>query len=185
LAGETPAEAVANFIRPLQQAISCVTYSVINVRGGFYPADEPHILTVGNGEPVQLGGQLRLRLTATMRYRVVEVPADRAPWKVQAAAYAYALDGADGQEIIAYHWHPRERTATASPHIHLGAGAGIRDHPIGKAHLPSGRVALEEILRLAIADLGTAPLRDDWEAVLHRTQSNFELWRHLAEPYSG
>jgi hypothetical protein len=177
LAGDNPPEAVANFIEPLQRALSCITRAVINVRGGFYPADEPHVLTVGTGESVQLGGESRLALTTTMHYRIVEGSGERGPWKVEIVAYAYALDGPDGREIIAYHWHPRERTAQASPHIHLGAGIGIGDHPIGQAHLPSGRVALEEVLRLAIADLGAASLRDDWETVLHSTQSSFERWR--------
>ena len=36
------------YVEPLGKAISCVTNAVINVRGGYFPALEPHSLTIGD-----------------------------------------------------------------------------------------------------------------------------------------
>jgi hypothetical protein len=38
-------------------------------------------------------------------------------------------------------------------------------------------VSIEEVLRLAITELGVEPLRDDWREVLERTQGSYETWR--------
>ncbi|MGI8553416.1 MAG: hypothetical protein ACR2PL_21930 [Dehalococcoidia bacterium] len=54
-------------------------------------------------------------------------------------------------------------------HIHLGAGAGSLRPELTAAHLPTGWVALQDVLRLAIEAFGVRPLRPDWDAVLTRT----------------
>jgi hypothetical protein len=38
---------------------------------------------------------------------------------------------------------------------------------IQRAHLPTGRVSVEDFLRTAIRDFGVKPQRDDWETVLN------------------
>jgi hypothetical protein len=48
---------------------------------------------------------------------------------------------------------------------------------------PTGHVALEQVLRLAVAELGVKPLRTDWSEVLGGTQTAFEEWRSW--PASG
>ena len=66
--------------------------------------------------------------------------------------------------ILAYHWHPVGVSPVTAPHLHLGGQ--LMDVDVGKAHLPTGVVSLQAVLRLAIADLGVAPLRDEWREVL-------------------
>ncbi len=34
-------------------------------------------------------------------------------------------------------------------------------------HVPTGTVPIEEVVRFCINDLGTAPLPEDWDAILH------------------
>ena len=41
------------------------------------------------------------------------------------------------------------------------------------AHVPTGPVMLEAVLRLAIQELGVRPARTDWLAVLDATQVTF------------
>lgn len=83
----------------------------------------------------------------------------------------------DEVEILSYHWHPSGRSAVTWPHLHLGQ-AGIGHHAtLLAAHMPTGRVALEEVIRLAIVDLGVEPRRRDWPDVIRESQEAFEEWR--------
>lgn len=72
---------------------------------------------------------------------------------------------------MAYHWHPEQTPHVAFPHLHLEAGAGVRREELTRAHLPTGWVSLEAVLRLTITDFGTAPLRDDWQETLAHTEA--------------
>lgn len=40
-------------------------------------------------------------------------------------------------------------------------------------HLPTGWVAIEEIIRFCIVDLGVTPLRDDWDSILRESYREF------------
>jgi hypothetical protein len=79
--------------------------------------------------------------------------------------------------VFSYQWHPGGRSPVTWPHLHLGAGAEVGRTELASAHLPTGRVSIEEVLRLAITELGVEPLRDDWREVLERTQAAYETWR--------
>lgn len=48
---------------------------------------------------------------------------------------------------------------------------------LARAHLPTGRVSIEEVLRMAITKLGVEPLREDGKEFLDRTQQAYEAWR--------
>ena len=179
MAGKSPHEAVENYLRPLRRALSCVTKAGLQITGR-HPGPK-HSLTLGGGPPVPLRGGLAL--TVEQRYEVVQAEGERGPWKVSTLAYIYALDDAEsGHEVIAYHWHPDGRSSEARPHLHLGAGAGVTRSALGDAHLPTNRVALEDVVRLAITDLGVEPLRVDWRDVLWESQIDFETWGTWGQP---
>lgn len=176
MAGRTPHEAVREFVRPLQLALSCVTSEVLRA-GGYHVADEPHALTLERGLPVRLRGEGRLSLTLDHHFRIVEDPGARGPYKCSTTSYLYGLDDPDGREVLSYQWHPGGRSPVTWPHLHLGAAAEVGRSELARAHLPTGRVSIEELLRLAITELGVEPLRDDWREVLERTQGAYETWR--------
>ncbi len=177
--GRRPPEAVAKFLAPLQLAASCITKAVFEVGGGYHPADTPHVLILNRGEPVRLRGSGgELALSVLMQYRIVRADAERGPWKVRTMAYAYTLFEA-GRESLAYHWHPERREEgqwVTFPHLHVSAGGAV-GRRLEKAHLPTGRVALEDVVRLALTDLKVTALRPDWERVLRATQAAYEKWR--------
>ena len=177
MAGRTAAEAVHNFLDPLRKAISCVTPAVLDVAGGYHPRPAPHVLTLAQGDPVRLSADPPILLSVTQHYRVVEYEGARGPWKVSTVGYYYVLSGPDEREVIAYQWHPVGRSPVTFPHLHLGFGAAIGYPQLADAHLPTGRVPLEQVLRLAINDFGVQPLRDDWRDVLDTTQAAPEEWR--------
>jgi hypothetical protein len=176
MAGKTPREAVQNFQTPLQQALSCVTNAVLLTPRTRH-SDTLNILALSEG-PAPLGRDRRYALRFLQHYRVIEYEGPRGPWKVNTVAYYYTLlEASSQQEILGYHWHPRGRSPVTYPHLHLHRGAGVGQHRIQEAHLPTGRIAIEDVLRLAIEHFSVQPLRPDWEAILSDTQDPFETWR--------
>lgn len=178
MAGNRPADAVEHFLAPLRRVLSCVTPAILLVGGGYHPSTSPHALTLSE-VPAPLGRDGRLALKMIQHYRIVEYPGDYGPWKVQTVAYYYALEEAAApyRELIAYHWHPQGHSPITYPHLHLYAGTGITHHRIPEAHFPTGRIALEQVLRLAIEHFQVQPLRSDWATVLDQAQQAFEQWR--------
>lgn len=176
MAGQTDYEAVQNYLDPLSRAISCITPAVLNNRGGYRASERPHTLTLSE-DPVRLASNEIFFLSLTQYYRAIDVPgdADRGPWKVTIDGYEYSIDDAEGHEILAFPWHPA--TAPAFPHLHLSAGASIGRKGLQEAHIPTGRIAIESMIRLLIADFGVKALRDDWAEVLDDTQVRFEQYR--------
>ena len=177
MAGRTPPEAVQNFVDPLQEALGCITRAPVRA-GGYGPPDVLHDIILGTGDPVPLRGGSGLSLTVRMRYRIVRAEGERGPWKVSTAAYEYTFTGVDGREVLAYHWQPGGASHVDSPHLHLGAGSGIADPRLASAHLPSGRVSLESIVRLAIEAFGVTSLRGrEWPTILERGERAFNAWK--------
>ena len=81
---------------------------------------------------------------------------------------------------ILYHWHPQGTSTVNFPHVHLRPGGQLGGTRINEAHFPTGLVALEEVLRLAIREFGVRPRRPDWAEVLDSTQAAYEDWRTWA-----
>ena len=110
-----------------------------------------------------------------MNYRIVEAPGEWGPFKVKTTAYQYAIDDEKEKELFAFQWHPDSKIKF--PHLHLGSSAKIAEKTLKKLHLPTGRIALEQVLRLAVEDLGIKPLNRRWDAILSEAQQRFEKWR--------
>jgi hypothetical protein len=196
LIARRPPAAVNTFKDWLQQAVSCVTDTVITLSPDAYrPSVEPYRLTLGNGTPVPLAargptGQTRFGIAVLQAYRIVQESEGRR-WKIRTAAYHYALRDADGREIFAYHWHPHVENV-AYPHLHVSHGAVGRDVAPGlqlstsqnvlqpqlaAAHLPTRRIALEDVLRLLIEQFGVQPARLDWDRALREARESFRADR--------
>jgi len=177
LAGRKPAEAVKNFLEPLQIAASCVTKAIFVTDGRHKPeTDTLYTLALGAPDPVQLAGPHRIKLRAVLTYRVVRWGKgdERGPLKVSTASYAYDLLSGNAA-LLTYHWQPVRRDGRPHrvpyPHLHLGEASG---HLLGpKNHVPTGRVSFEAVLRFAIEELLVRPLRSDALARLARTEDRF------------
>ncbi len=192
LTARRPPAAVSALKDWLQQAVSCVSDAVINLSpDAYHPSDTPHRLTLGDGTPVPVTarstiGHERLWLSVVHAYRIVR-ETERGWWKIHTAAYQYALDDPDGREILAYHWHPHIEDIPY-PHLHVGHGAVRRDigagiqlpvsqnalhRKLAGAHLPTRRIALEDVLRLLIEQFDVWPARTDWNLTLRRARKSF------------
>jgi hypothetical protein len=184
VAGSTPRKAVQNFLKPLQLALSCVTDAQLTADGDYsdysdYSAASEHVWAGAAGDPFPLarihGSSLRARIR--QHYRVVPGQGQRGPWKVTITAYYYTLEEASRREIISFQWHPTGSGALPHPHVHLGHAAAVGRAELEDAHIPTGRVALEQVLRFAIDAFKLRPRRTDWRDVLFRTRRRFEQWR--------
>ena len=121
---------------------------------------------MNNGLPVALGGSSRLMLRLQQFYRVDETGSPGVPWRVAILEYYYTVLNSAEQEVLLYHWHPRGSGSVTTPHLHLKQGAQVGHPEVRGAHLPTGAVSLNAILRVLIAEMGVSQLRPDWESIL-------------------
>lgn len=151
-----------------------VSSPYVDVKGGYYASAAPHPLTLMDGLPVELGGGTDLTVQVSQQYRVIESPDPREPWQVRTVAYHYTLGETAGHEILSYQWHPNVAGSVSFPHLHLQYGARVGRSEFERAHLPTGRVTLEDFIRLLIYDFAVPPARDDWEQALEESRREFE-----------
>jgi hypothetical protein len=133
---------------------------------GYQEADQPHRLSLAKGDSARLLGDQRLALDVTEQYRVQRTDDG---WCVQVVGYLYAIDH-EGRELVAYHWHPHGNSQITAPHMHVRADVRVGDRWLGKVHLPTKAIDLEDVVALAIEELGAEPLREDWKLLLHESR---------------
>ena len=175
MAGKLEYEAVQRFRESLQRTLSCIVRGAyVDVKGGYYPSPNPHPLTLMDGLPVELGSGTEFSIRVSQQYRLIEAPSATRPWRVTTVAYHYTLQEAEGAEILSYQWHPGVPNSVSFPHLHIRRAAGPGGEELQRAHLPTGRVALENFVRLLIVDFGVPPEKDNWEDELAKSLAEFE-----------
>ncbi|WP_009477409.1 hypothetical protein [Rhodococcus sp. JVH1] len=88
-------------------------------------------------------------------------------YRVSTRMYAYNLVADEGWKMQ-WHWHPDGNSPEHRPHIHPTVNP--------KAHMPSGRHTLEDIVEGCI-QLGAQPGCDDWAKRLLETSGPHKLYR--------
>lgn len=169
MAGKTPYQAVQNFLAPLRRAISCVSRAGIQHGGRDYELNaDPYALVVRGQRKLRCHPPLSIDIR--MQYKIVEASGERGPYKVKITAYMYIVDDHRGHEVFSYHWQP-DAPEVKFPHLHV-------EHPhLKKAHFPTSRISIEEVLRLLITDFEVRPLRSDWDTILTETHQKFAAYR--------
>lgn len=180
MAGKSPREAVANFLAPIKKSVACITPVFVTVsHRGRDAIDHPHTLLINGGDAFKLGGPAELTLELSQNYKIVTAEGDRGPFKVSTIGYWYTLRDHEDREVIGYHWHPNGHDIPW-PHLHLKHGIGDQREEFEKAHVPTGRVAIEDVIRLLLLHFSVPPLKSDWATVLGESQEKFERWRTWA-----
>jgi hypothetical protein len=172
VAGRKPAEAVDQFLDPIRKAVACIVKQPSLNRGhGDDPKQNPHSLVLNIGDPVRIQGS-QLWFSLTQSYDVLEAEGERGQYKVSTNSYIYAIyDGPDEEsEIISFHYHPQNNVDFC--HMHLR-----QDERFGDVHFPTGRVAVEEVIALAIRDLGVKPRLKEYRSILTTGLDKFRQWR--------
>lgn len=165
----------------MRRAVSLVVPSGRGVLT-YYPRplrpNEDHWLSFPEERPVRLTGA-RLYFDMYHGFRIVETASELEPYRVTTTRYFYTLLDQNQRELIAYHYHPSGAGWCTYPHIHVGTATGIIDR---KAHLATGRLSLEAVIRMLIEDpsIPVTSLRPDWAQVLDMSQRTFEQSRTWA-----
>ena len=173
--GKNPAEAVREYLAPLQQSMSCFGKDVIRPNG--YEPDIIHIATFPSPTiEVMTSNQEILNLAFVQQFAV---ESRIFGWKVCTRSYHYAIEDQWGKEIIAFHWHPHVNpdNPISYPHMHIGAGAGSLRSEVREIHFPTPRIAFEEFGRMLIEDFGVEPERADALQVLNQNLEKFRRWK--------
>ena len=169
LDARTPHAAVAAFQSDLCLALSCLTQIVPQVE--WYGQADVLTATLAGDATVPVTSTAALRFGMTLQYRVVQDSSSRA-WAIRMAAYEYTVTDSADHELLVYHWHPEWKGEIAFAHLHpewhllAAAYKGVFSH----RHLPTGGIALEEVVWMLIEELGVQPRREDWRSKLTETR---------------
>lgn len=181
---KTPRAAVGAVRDRLGTVAACVTERPV-VGSGSIAALQPQEFSF---RPVGLPAPLRTRRDdRRLLFRLAigyAIEANAQGYTARETLYRYQLLDGNGREILAgeYHWHPTGVSPVTSPHLHLSgrlapldAGRGQAPVSLGGMHLPTGPVALADVVRLLVTEFGVEPRRADWDAVLHSNRDPFDL----------
>lgn len=178
MAGRDPNEAFRNDAEGIRDALHCVTQVRLILRTPReLQLNTPYSIEFNDLDPVKLKGEHGLGLRVGQVVRIVEISPDDLlnRFQVSTVEYFYELSSED-QEILGFHWVPNTegKDAVTFPHLHVGrALVGeqrlIRPDDFHNLHIPTGRVSLESVLRLAIMEFQVQPLRRNWDEILRRT----------------
>ncbi len=95
-------------------------------------------------------------------------------FKVTTLKYFYIIwQPAKNERVIDWHYHRRKNDSFES-HLHVRDDMHLTNHYLVDKHLPTGRVALEDVIRFAIEEIGIQPRDDNWKALLNQTEAAFK-----------
>ena len=143
----TEAEALRDFTRQVQRAVSRVTRAVVRVGG----SGATRSLLLNQGDPARVTEALALSVLMTVR---PERQSGRRAWTTRITAYNYAIECL-GREVLRYDWHPDaprddDGTWVKDPHLHIYYPSGSLRRLLGDAHLPTRRVSVEQVVGLVV-----------------------------------
>lgn len=179
--GGNPSAAYEAFHHPLQQDVSCVTPDVLMTStGGRSTIDRIHSLSLADGRALITGDGLQLEVG--LQYSIIKTgDTGKMAYRCTTKSYAYSILDGDDKRLYDWHWHPFGKSNFYEPHAHTYSTDPLLPP---RAHIPTGRVSLEQVIRFVIDQLGVEPLRNDWDSVLSLNEGLFELhrsWRDATE----
>lgn len=177
-------QALQEYLEELQKIVTCVAnevcYCYVNQNGR-------QSLAWSSAAPED-SGALRLRRNDGEILFIdigqeVEDPIPDNRESVTTKYYLYSILDAEKKDLIGFHYHPDlDDDPVLYPHIHVYADADKRFSffNLHKRHIPSGRVALEDVIEWLIVELEVKPLREDWKEILQGTREKFKQSRTWA-----
>jgi hypothetical protein len=132
---------------------------------------------VGQAGSIPLDSPLGLGFLLTYLYDVVPMVDQAGWWRVHSTEYVYEITHGEQQQLVAYHWHPESGNTsdnTSYPHVHLRGFNPPVD--VSRVHWPTGLVAVESIIRLAIDGLQVPARKRNWAAILDRNEQTLRRY---------
>lgn len=126
----------------------------------------------------------QLAFISSMQVEVIETGnSGTERFRVTTKKYVHEVmrnDGGKWRRVIAWHFHPDDHDFQRC-HCHLPRSTGVlADTELGKLHVPSGRVAVENVILFLIGEMNVKPARDGWQAQLEQTLARHEAHRSWA-----
>lgn len=174
MSGRRDREAIREFLETLGDSLACVAaHPLIAIRSrgddGLKQVvlQQPAVLETTND------GRYHLDILHT--FSVIDADPPDNGRRVTSQEYIYDLrNDADDATLLSYHWHPRGSSPVTHHHLHVNVdGALIGSRPLDRVHLPTARVALEDLLLFSILDLGVQPRNTEWQEILEGNRSAF------------
>jgi hypothetical protein len=139
-------------------------------------------------------GEKTLILSAFIITQIIDSP-DKNKKRLNSREYIYQLSSTpEGKPLYEFHWHPEQIDRTTLepkklepgenlpfpfPHIHVRITDKSFDN-LNKKHIPSGRVAFEDVLLFLFTDCAIKPKKENWSNILQETRESFReamSWR--------
>lgn len=174
--GSNAREAFNAYADPLKAVFRCVTAEPLRKERLLNQPNQDGILLEHFffiNAPVRLKARNRnYAFHFDQYYRVLWI-SDSAFYKVATRSYSYIIeDEQTHNELFAFHWAPESRVTI--PHLHLGFGVQAHGLPLdNKAHIPTGRVPVEDVISFLIHDLNVEPLCDNADEIIGRARERF------------
>lgn len=164
-------EADSNFAYYFRESLSVLTNSFLLAS---FEKDRRILLYEPPVKVARKNGLEPLYLSITQTYQVVEA-GDRA-FKARSTSYSYGLlakQNNNFHELLEFHWHPESTPKLRWPHLHVIANSQVGD--LSRVHFPTGRLSIEDFIRLAIRDFQVKPRipHDDWKKILTKNKAAF------------
>lgn len=108
-------------------------------------------------------------------FRIVQ-DRETSTYRVKTISYIYTIeDDVTRHEVLAFHWEPESpRSKVKTPHLHIGFALADKALPFNnKAHIPSGRVPVEDVIHFLISDLKVIPLKIGWGTIIAVSRESF------------
>jgi hypothetical protein len=164
---KTESQARARFVKYLQKSLSAVhptaQWRTVKTGNVWVALTTPEVV------PLKTSTGNRIYLRSTLLFHCDDHPEYRKEQKVVTEEYAHTLSADEllKDEICSWHWQPGSRP---DPHLHVGS-LGATGAPPKRHHLPTGRVAFEQVLKYAIDECGIQTALDRSEALAQIDES--------------
>jgi hypothetical protein len=181
LPGNSPGEAVDNFLEPVKDAIQCVGDGVLVYR------DHPGLgqleaATLNGGEGMGIRSAIfgRLRLEVNFQYVLLESDDERGPYRCSTRGYIFSISDREDHELVSFHWHPLSVSPDLGPHMHIGTTVLPQT---GTLHVATPRVTVEDVIEhLADSFAVDMPLPEgEWRPRIERSREVHVTWRDWHE----
>jgi hypothetical protein len=108
---------------------------------------------------------------------LASAPKEPRQYRIATLGYNYAILNQRFREILSFHWHPEQRSPEHEPHLHVGSAIiDVDAADFGKGfsgmHIPTGKIALAQVVRMLLTEFNVVPNRQDWDATLRRLLAN-------------
>ena len=162
----TPARSARALVQRLSERLSrSLNASISDDRLVVSNADRKggYISTDATATPIKLTRSLSL---AIQHWTVIRTREGKLVTSTQGYLYQVIV-GSDA--VIEFHYHPAQR----ADHCHVHVAGALPGFDLNKIHIPTGRIAIEDVILLVVNDFDVKPKRG-WQKALAAERNWFE-----------